>query len=340
MEERQSVDLSQKLDRLLVYTRQLFPENDSKFVEGMIKKIVDRFHENEIGQELLIHLLESLPKTIGKYSDMMWKKHESKFKVGYLIKDAAKEAAEIELFKDIKDIGKEIYNKINEIKHIEDKLYNTFITIMDRLHEISVEPLKPNISDEERKKLSERWINNALLLYIEAKRSAYKANKTGIGYDLIDFTKKKLTYELFFRFHKSPEDAYNKGIEFAEKEIIPMFEEVVNVLTGVTDKYRSAIAYAKGLLEGKISDEWLKYIEEKIKNPAEYERLKRNLYLLFFVLIGSSLFLIGNKETMMTVFSVNIIPLSLILGVIIVLLFIYFFFNKAKKKILWEILWK
>jgi hypothetical protein len=90
MGENQSVDLSQNLDRLLTYISQLVPKDDSKFIEGMVKEIVYRFKEDKIGQELLMHLLESLPKTIDKYSDIMQKKRESKFGIGYLIKDAAK----------------------------------------------------------------------------------------------------------------------------------------------------------------------------------------------------------------------------------------------------------
>jgi hypothetical protein len=321
MEERQSVELSLKLERLLIYTRQLFPENDSKFVEGMIKRIFSEFYHDEIGQKLLIHLLESLPEIIGKYSDMMRKKEESIFKIGYLLKDATKEAAQIGLTDKIKRYEEEINNNIYELRRIEHELHDTCITIEDRLHKISAEALKPNISDKEIKELSERWTNNALRLYIEAKRAAYRANKTGIGYDLVEFTNKKLTYELLFRFHRSPEDAYNKGSKFAETEIIPIFKEAIDALKGVNDKYYYAITTARSFLKGRISDEQLKNIE------------KRYLYLLaIFVLIGGSLFLIGNKETMMAVFNVNIIPLSLILGVIIVLLFIYFFINSKSKK--------
>jgi hypothetical protein len=113
-----------------------------------------------------------------------------------------------------------------------------------------------------------------------------------------------------------------------------MFEEVLNELRKINDIYISAVEEAKSYLRGRISDELLKNLEEKIKNPAEYYRLKRYLSysLAIFVLIGSSLFLIGSKETMMAVFNVNILPLSLILGVVIILLFIYFFFIKNKTK--------
>jgi hypothetical protein len=330
MGENQSVDLSQNLDRLLTYISQLVPKDDSKFVEGMVKEIVYRFKEDKIGQELLMHLLESLPKTIDKYSDIMQKKRESKFGIGYLIKDAAKKAADVGLIDDIKYTKEEIHKKIEELKEIRDELYNTLITTSATLNEISAKSLKPNITDEEIKKLSERWTNSALSLYIEATRAAYKANKTEIGYDLIYFTTKKLTYELLFRFHRSPEDAYNKGIEFAEKEIIPMFEEVLNELRKINDIYISAVEEAKSYLRGRISDELLKNLEEKIKNPVEYYRLKRYLSysLAIFVLIGSSLFLIGSKETTMAVLTTNNLTSFLAFGILVLAILLFFKFYK------------
>jgi heptaprenylglyceryl phosphate synthase len=153
MGENQSVDLSQNLDRLLTYISQLVPKDDSKFVEGMVKEIVYRFKEDKIGQELLMHLLESLPKTIDKYSDIMQKKRESKFGIGYLIKDTAKKAADVGLIDDIKYTKEKIRKKIEELKEIRDELYNTLITTSATLNEISAKSLKPNITEEEIKKL-------------------------------------------------------------------------------------------------------------------------------------------------------------------------------------------
>jgi hypothetical protein len=341
MEEKQSIELSQKLESLIRYTDYLFPENDSKFVEGMIKRIFNRFKDDELGSLYLSELLDSLRKTISKYSSMMQEKSESKFGIGYLLKKVVPEIADTDLFNDTK---KEIYKSINEIKHITEELHNTYVNTWKRLERINLEASKPRMSDEEIKKLREREFNNALYLFFKAVSSGYKVEKSGIGGNLIHFVDKKLTYELLTKFHKSPEDAYNKGIEFVEKEIIPLFEQTLNAIKDFKEIRGHALNLSITLLEKRISYNKIRELAEKMENPAYSYSLERylksssTLYLLIiFALIGSSLFLISNKSTMMAVFSVNIIPLSLILGVTVFLLFLYFFFikfikNKTRKR--------
>jgi hypothetical protein len=284
-------DLKKRLEHLsnLLYT---LPENDRKFIDGALKRVMEEFYgKNPISNQLIGEISNKLVEAIREYSDLIKEVRSN------VVADPKGLHSYKERFrKCVGEFEKSVKDYLESVEKLTKELQSKYKGYSEKIKE---DPIK-----------------YVWALFSEANK--LKSNKKYIAYGLSNsfayLVKNSIMYRLITT--NPGENAYASGAEFAEKEIIPLIASMLNKLEEFESVYKTIQDFSNSIIYGNSYRN-----KEKISSTHIY------LLIIFGLIIGF-LFLIGSKETTMAVLTTNNLTSFLAFGILVLAILLFFKFYK------------